>query len=426
MWHFNQLKQALAQTVENAPDTPDLIQIELTLAFSDEQANFPAWLKAQTEYPQAFWQHREQPFSFTALGATAQFNDLATAHHFAQQHNVTLVGGVQFEGTVRFVLPRLLLVKNAQKLTACCYFFPHEKAEMQRFLAQLAEPQPLQPLRTKIVSKQTAYDFPHWKTHIEQAIGQIRQHAFDKVVLANATTLTTENVVSVYDLLAATQQKNHGCYHFLWVESANQTFLGSSPERLYQRHARRFTTEALAGTVAVTNDPIETEQNALWLLNDHKNLYENWLVVDDICGHLADCTQDIQVGEAQIKRLRNVQHLRREIHTELRDTVGDHDCLARLHPTAAVAGLPREAAKPFIATHEGFSRGWYAGTLGYFNPEQAEFCVTLRSALVQGKQITLYAGAGIVEESDPYSEWQEIERKSEAMLGLFKQSDEIR
>lgn len=214
-------------------------------------------------------------------------------------------------------------------------------------------------------------------------------------------------------------KKNVGCYHFLWSENGEQTFIGSSPERLYQRQGRAFYTEALAGTAAVTEDAEQTENNALWLLNDPKNRYENWLVVDDICSHLTDCAADIQVGEAHIKRLKNVQHLRRVIQTQLAETVNDGDCLARIHPTAAVAGLPRPLATEFICQHEPFQRGWYAGTLGYLMPEKAEFCVTLRSGVIKQNQITLYAGAGIVEGSTPEAEWQEIERKSLAMVSLL-------
>lgn len=416
---FSQLKQALTQKLENGCSSQELLELTANITLNGEDFCGLSWLKGQNVFPHYFWQHREQDFQLIALGTTAAFDDLQTADAFSRKHQVRLLGGMQFEGKTRFILPRLLLVKNQHNLTACCYFKAHESHMISHWLAALSEPKPLETQLLKLESEQAACNFSQWQANIEKAISQIQQQQFDKVVLANAKTLRFNQTISAYDLLGQSRQKNLGCYHFLWSESGEESFIGSSPERLYQRQDRTFITEALAGTVAVSADPIETEKNALWLLNDHKNIYENWLVVDDICGHLADCTQDIDVSEAEIKRLRNVQHLRRKLRTQLMENISDYDCLSRIHPTAAVAGLPREAAKAFIAENECFKRDWYAGSFGYFSPESAEFCVTLRSALIQDNQITIYAGAGIVAESDPHSEWQEIERKSQAMLGLL-------
>lgn len=196
--------------------------------------------------------------------------------------------------------------------------------------------------------------------------------------------------------------------------------LSAQAERLYHRKGNQFHTEALAGTAPVTESMVQTELNAQWLLTDPKNIYENQLVVDDIQAQLTDCVTELQISQAEIKRLHNVQHLRRKISAVLKPEMSDADCLARMHPTAAVAGLPRQAAKQFIAEYEQFTRCWYAGTLGYLQPDEAEFCVALRSAQIERNRITLYAGAGIVEESEPQSEWQEIERKSLALAKLLK------
>jgi len=90
-----------------------------------------------------------------------------------------------------------------------------------------------------------------------------------------------------------------------------------------------------------------------------------------------------------------------------------------LQPTAAVAGLPRQAAREFIARNEPFDREWYAGSAGYLSLAQSEFCVALRSARVQGSCVRLYAGAGIVSGSDPEQEWQEIENKAAGLRSLL-------
>lgn len=416
---FCRLKQSIIQQLVIGELTEDWQVLSACMEITEHEANELAWLKGQSHFPQYFWQHRNQNHMLLAIGAALHFEQITQAEQFSQQYNVTVVGGMEFEGRAGFILPRLLFVKKSTQLTAYCVLKGEEQAEVAAFLSALAPPQSLETVQNPILKKHSSYSFERWSENINRAIAQMRQHTFDKVVLANATRLEMAKPISAYDLLSVSRLNNHGCFHFLWAENEHVFFIGSSPERLYQRQGRHFLTEALAGTVAVSEDPVQTEHNALWLLNDHKNIYENWLVVDDICTHLADCAADIQVGDAEIKRLRNVQHLRRKIRTVLADNVSDTDCLQRIHPTAAVAGLPRLPAKQFIQENEGFKRGWYAGTLGYMHPEQAEFCVLLRSALIQQNSITLYAGAGIVTESDPHSEWQEIERKSLAMLNLL-------
>lgn len=126
----------------------------------------------------------------------------------------------------------------------------------------------------------------------------------------------------------------------------------------------------------------------------------------------------VDVMPPEIIRLRKVQHLRRRIHAQL-NRANDADCLHRLQPTAAVAGLPRNVARQFISENEPFSRGWYAGSAGYLSLKQTEFTVTLRSAWLEERQIHLYAGAGIVAGSDAEQEWQEINNKSAGLHTLL-------
>ena len=156
-----------------------------------------------------------------------------------------------------------------------------------------------------------------------------------------------------------------------------------------------------------------------WLMADDKNQRENMLVVEDICQRLQADTQTLDVLPPQVLRLRKVQHLRRCIWTSL-NKADDVICLHQLQPTAAVAGLPRDLARQFIARHEPFTREWYAGSAGYLSLQQSEFCVSLRSAKISGNVVRLYAGAGIVRGSDPEQEWQEIDNKAAGLRTLLQ------
>lgn len=419
---FTELKQKLSQEWQAIKAGQGIVEVRLELTQSLDENQLLAWLKAQSHFPQGFWQERDQAVCFAFVGAVKTFEQLDEAQQFSTTYPFQLFGGVKFEGQCCFILPRLLFVKNQQNLTACFYVNTEQLAqEWQNCQAilQQAELATLNWQPSDIISRTAQSDFSQWQTQIEQALRAIAQQQFRKVVLANATTLEFTQPISAYDLLARSRQKNQGCYHFLWAENNETTFIGSSPERLYLREERQFHTEALAGTVAVTNDQAETERNGLWLLNDPKNTYENQLVVDDISAHLADCVEQIKINSAEIKRLHNVQHLRRRIEAKLKPNIHDMECLERIQPTAAVAGLPRLPARKFIAETEGFQRGWYAGALGYLGQNKAEFCVALRSAKIQQNRITLYAGAGIVKGSTAQSEWHEIERKALAMATLL-------
>lgn len=416
---FTQLEQQLSEQLSQLQSTQGWIQLTAEVNLSVEESLLLGWLKSQNQhFPHFFFEKRDKNQTIATIGAVKTFSSLEEAQAFVQSTSLSLIGGIQFEGICQFVLPRLMLVKNSQNLTAYLTLNLSEQAvDFTEFFTELNSTFPVQ--NYQILAPQSACTFEQWKANIEQAIIQIKSGDLRKVVLANATQLTFENLISAYDLVEQSRAINLGCYHFLWAENAQNAFVGSTPERLYYRKGNQLFTEALAGTVAVSDNPIETEQNAQWLLKDAKNIYENLLVVEDIEEHLNAYVEAFEVHLPEIKRLHNVQHLRRRIEAILKADVLDQDCLRQIHPTAAVAGLPRAKAKQFIAENEPFKRGWYAGTLGIFNPQEAEFCVTLRSAKIEHNQITLYAGAGIVKESEPVSEWQEIERKSQALSKLL-------
>lgn len=416
---FTQLEQQLSEQLSQLQSTQGWIQLTAEVNLSVEESLLLGWLKSQNQhFPHFFFEKRDENQTIAAIGAVKTFSSLEEAQVFVQSTSLSLIGGIQFEGICQFVLPRLMLVKNSQNLTAYLTLNLSEQAvDFTEFFTVLNSAYPVQ--NYQILAPQSACTFEQWKMNIKRAITQISMGDLRKVVLANATQLTFDNLISAYDLVEQSRAINLGCYHFLWAENAQNAFVGSTPERLYYRKGNQLFTEALAGTVAVSDNPIETEQNAQWLLKDAKNIYENQLVVEDIEEHLNAYVEAFEVHLPEIKRLHNVQHLRRRIEATLKADVLDQDCLRQIHPTAAVAGLPRVKAKQFIAQNEPFKRGWYAGTLGIFNPQEAEFCVTLRSAKIEHNQITLYAGAGIVKESEPVSEWQEIERKSQALSKLL-------
>lgn len=386
-----------------------------------------AWLASQQTFPQFYWQQRNGDEEVAALGASHYFETFDAAQAFlAGQSDASLrVWGLNAFDTERsaLFLPRLEWRRHGcdvtLALTLCsdCSLADDARAA-QRFIETLTAGRSLPSSPLDCVAEQHFPDQADWNKLMTRATDAIATGQFEKVVLARASDLQFSSPVCAAALMAASRRVNLSCYHYFMAFAPDDAFLGSSPERLWRRIDSALRTEALAGTVA--NHPDEHKAFALgeWLMKDDKNQRENMLVVEDICQRLQNAVSSLDVLPPQIVRLRKVQHLRRCIWTELYEA-DDSRCLHQLQPTAAVAGLPREPARQFIATHEPFVREWYAGSAGYLSLQQTEFCVALRCARVNKQTVRLYAGAGIVTGSQPDEEWQEIANKAAGLRTLL-------
>ncbi|MGL5606156.1 MAG: isochorismate synthase [Plesiomonas sp.] len=393
------------------------------------------WLAAQTLFPKFYWLHRDGSEEVAALGQVRNFTrpDAASAFVRQQESAFRLWGGTAFDGEQArshgclsgwFFLPRFELSQGTKGAQLVINLFSQTSLRADAALAwqqfsTLVSGTALTLPDVTVINAQHLPEHGAWCDLVNRALSAIDTHQVDKVVLARKTTLTLDTPVAAPQLLNASRRVNHRCFHFMLAMDDKHGFVGSSPERLFRRHGLALHTEALAGTVSRTGDDKRDAQLANWLLSDKKNQHENLLVVEDICTRLNGHVDNVDVLSAEVLALRKVQHLRRKITAQLR-TRDDAECLEWLHPTAAVAGLPREPARAFIHEHEPFERGWYAGSVGYLSRDRAEFTVAIRSALIQQHYVHLFAGAGIVPGSDPEAEWQEIERKAAGLRTLLE------
>ncbi|ANI31473.1 isochorismate synthase [Yersinia entomophaga] len=398
------------------------------------------WLATQPVFPQFYWRHRDGHEEAAVCGQVRLFRDMSAADEFIRQYKnhagLRIWGLNAFEpfpaianetdiSSAFFFLPRLQLLRRGGEISLTLNLASETSLQQDvclalDFIEQLLAPRPIPELTVSVETLVHQPDQKGWCQLLEQALRAIANQQMEKVVLARMTHLTLRETLFSPAFMAASRQVNHQCFHFMLRFDDRRAFLGSSPERLYRRQQSQLETEALAGTVANDKDDAKAACLAHWLAGDDKNQRENLLVVDDICQRLQGGVSAVDVMPAEVIRLRKVQHLRRRIRAQLQPNVTDADCLQRLQPTAAVAGLPREPARLFILDAEPFSRGWYAGSSGYFSLAQSEFAVALRSAQIEGDQVQIYAGAGIVAGSDPLMEWQEIENKSAGLRSLLE------
>ena len=415
------------QLATDFPDAPGLHHLDVSFALKDAFDPL-AWLNAQQSFPQFYWQQRNGDEEYAALGAIKRFSSLSEARHFLQRYpqwpDLRVVGVNAFDPQQgNLFLPRLLWQRHGgtatlRLLLCSATSLKNDAQQAHEFISSLRDSQPVEAVVQPVVSETHRPEKSGWLALVSRATDAIADGEFDKVVLARATDLHFNLPVNPAALMAASRRVNFHCYHFLMRFDAANAFLGSSPERLWRRRGTLLRTEALAGTVASHPDDAQAAHLGDWLMNDDKNQRENMLVVEDICQRLQREGGVLDVLPPQIVRLRKVQHLRRCIWTALQQP-DDEQCLMRLQPTAAVAGLPRQAAWEFITRNEPFDREWYAGSVGYLSLAQSEFCVALRSARVQEACVRLYAGAGMVSGSDPEQEWQEIENKAAGLRSLL-------
>jgi isochorismate synthase len=255
---------------------------------------------------------------------------------------------------------------------------------------------------------------------VQQALAGIRAGQFDKVVVAREVHVTAGSAIDPVAWLVALRERFSSCTLFA-VGEGDAVFLGASPEQLVRVRGERVETVALAGTAP--RGASQSADRALGeaLCDSRKNGDEHAIVVRHLQSALAECCDDVEVApEPHLLKTRTVQHLCTELSARRRSEAPASllQLAARLHPTPAVGGAPREPALEWLAAHEGLDRGWFAGPVGFVQSNgDGEFDVALRSALVRGRSATAWAGAGIVARSQPRAEFTETELKLRTVLG---------
>jgi menaquinone-specific isochorismate synthase len=252
---------------------------------------------------------------------------------------------------------------------------------------------------------------------VAEAIACIRTRGADKIVAVTSSRVTFGEPINTRRVLERLDEAYPDTTRFA-IQRGEHVFVGASPERLVARRGRFVDSDGLAGTARRGPDDASIMQG---LLSSAKDRREHALVVESIASVLGPLCSTLSVPDKPIVRsLRNVHHLWTPIRGVLRDETHVLDLVETLHPTPAVAGTPRDRATAWIAEHETNSRGWYTGTVGYFDAAgDGEFAVAIRAGLVGKHEAFLYAGAGIVEASDPPAEYAETRAKEAPMLAAL-------
>ncbi len=264
-----------------------------------------------------------------------------------------------------------------------------------------------------------------WDRLVGLFAGAVGRGRLDKVVLARRVAVRSPLELDPLNALRRLAAAGPESTTFAFVRDG-VTFLGATPERLVRTEGRAFRTGAIAGSAPRGADAAEDARLAAGLLASDKDREEHAVVVAMLRDALRPIVERLDVApEPGILPLRHVQHLVTPMEGLLRDETGILELAQRLHPTPAVGGEPRGAALDLIAEHEGFDRGWYAGPVGWLGADgDGELMVALRCGLVDGRLATLFAGCGIVADSDPGREWEESRIKLRPVVSALGRLEE--
>jgi len=351
-----------------------------------------------------------------------------------------MLGGLGFHGTratdagpwapfpvASLVLPELTLVvdRGAASLTvviAAGSAAADAAILEQRWssLAAAAEEPQVSPGTRLAGRPRSQPDREGWGRLVGLMAGAVGRGRLDKVVLARRLDLELGAPVDVAAVVCKLAAGAPESATFLFARGG-RAFVGATPERLARVDGNAFRTVAIAGSTRRGADAAEDAALAAALLTSDKDREEHSIVVDELRARLAPLAADLRVGAVPgVLVLRDLQHLVTPVEGVLRERVGLLALAGLLHPTPAVGGAPTDAALAMLAEHEGFDRGWYAGPVGWLGPDgDGELMVALRSGVLDGRSASLFAGCGIVADSDPAREWAESRLKLRPMLGAL-------
>ncbi|NGM70894.1 isochorismate synthase [Natronolimnobius sp. AArcel1] len=361
-----------------------------------------------------------------AFGGVA-FHD---SHDTTTAGSTTVAGDSHWEGfdAASFVVPRVFVTRsdtddvtgNAKIwLTAVGTDASATNERLERWDDRLADLPAMQPSGTSpgVAKTERTTTREQWASQVDDALERIATDRLRKVVLAQALSVDLEDEIDVASTLERLRRRYPNCYRFLISGHDGSTFFGAPPERLVSKRGDHVETEALAGSAPRGEAPEEDEAFADEMLSSDKLDREHDLVVEAIRDQLEGLASELHIGDRGIRKLATIQHLQTPIEATLAADRHVLELVEGLHPTPAVGGMPPDAAWETIRDTEPFDRGWYASPIGWFDANgDGEFAVGLRSGVATADRVTLFAGNGIVADSDPDEEWEEVQLKFRPIL----------
>lgn len=260
---------------------------------------------------------------------------------------------------------------------------------------------------------------------VKQGVKAINNSTLKKVVLSRQehVKLSEDDPFTIFKSLLSDYKS---AFVYCWYHPKIGLWLGATPETLIKIEGNRFSIMALAGT--------QDYKGSLDVVWKHKEKQEQQFVTDFIINNLKPSVENFKVSDVETVKAGNLVHLKTMISAQLKKDMPLKNIIQALHPTPAVCGLPKEAAKEFILKHENYNREFYTGFLGELNCDttiaprsgkrnvenrayaltrkSTQLYVNLRCMQIKNQDAIIYVGGGITESSNAESEWEETVSKS--------------
>lgn len=377
------------------------------------------------------WRGRDDGFLTVALDALALVSELDRLK-MSRNSSLQWFGGQPFAnqgsaewGDLRhgvWFLPAITWKLASDQTILIVQTFANDEENLRNKLVQILEEafaaREVQPSVPEILDRRDTPSYTGWAHNLDAAKEAFRKELFSKVVLSRSSLLKLSQRDSWRYWLKRLLQIDEESYVFALKSPDGRSFLGRSPERLLAWKDGVFQVDAIAGTRKRGNSQESDDASSRDLQDSSKDLVEHRFVTQYIARLLRSLHLDFEViDDEKLLRLKHVQHLRTRFQGHLSTQIDAVELLNSLHPTPAVGGLPTEEAVQFILEHEESERGLYAGFIGWWGGSSGGECaIGIRSALVFDDQIRVFAGAGIVADSDSALEWEETELKMQNFL----------
>lgn len=402
------------------------------------------------------WEHRRADLSMAAAGVAQRlhgsgkerFKQIGSAWSGMRAESLSRTvdgvrlpiafGGFAFEGgrqrdpvwqpygDALFVVPRLIVISRAgrawlmvQAVATPASLADEIDAIRERVLDILTSAEPVTPMdgEGRPPSMRQDAHADGWKEAVGAITKEIDGGSVDKVVLARQLRLRAERPLEAELAIRRLRKRYSDCVLFAFA-NRDSCFLGATPEELIRMDGDVARATCVAGSAPRCADHEGDQAMGRALLANAKERHEHQIVVSALRETLEPLTSELRISEdPSLLRMPTVQHLATSVAGVVREGRSILELVDLLHPTPAVGGRPEDAALTLIRRYEGFDRGWYAGPVGWLDGgDGGEFAIAIRSALVVGRQASLYTGCGIVAGSDPESEYDESLLKLGPML----------
>lgn len=253
---------------------------------------------------------------------------------------------------------------------------------------------------------------------VSKSVSAIQENEFLKVVVSRKEEVAVPDF-DIQTIMRKMIYQYSNAYKYCFFHPKIGTWIGATPEQFLKTNGNAINTVALAGTQLATNS-----KNIVW---GNKEKTEQQLVTDFIVESLADLVKEVTLSSPYSFKAGNLWHIKTDISATMKPKKFLKKLITALHPTSAVCGFPKQAAKEFIQKNEGYNREYYSGFLGELNIDlstfkilQTDLFVNLRCMKVMKNKAQIYIGCGITKDSIPEAEYLETVNKSMTMKKIIQ------